>query len=264
MIQNQLEKEYLEHHIFEELKCYQDFYKSLSFTIMQWVPLGVNSFLNFDTYVFSSIAGTLESILLVLKNGRINDAYALLRKYYDSTIINVYTNLYLQDNFSENNLYVEKINNWIHGTETIPEYRIISQYIKESPKLKSLNIILNKDKRFKDIRGRCNDNTHYNFFRFMLLNDNTVHNPNRVKWLNILSKDIRNLFIQHFAYIFTVKENYMMSNDYMDYMEVGCTPIEGSEFWVATFVQKVFDEIIREHREDVANEILKNTNMELA
>ena len=59
--------------------------------------------------MFTSIRGTFESIRLILKNGMINDAYALLRKYFDSAVINIYTNLYLEDHLSIENFIVDKI-----------------------------------------------------------------------------------------------------------------------------------------------------------
>ena len=88
-----LGKEYTEHLIFQQLKYYSDFYNSLSFSIMNWNSMGTKAILNLDTYTFSSIKGTINSITEILSKGRVNDGYALLRKYYDSTIINVYTNL---------------------------------------------------------------------------------------------------------------------------------------------------------------------------
>lgn len=97
---------------------------------MLWTSKGTKAIVNLDTYTYSSIKGTIESIRDILKKGRINDAFALLRKYYDSTMINVYTNLYLEDNFSIKNFIVTQIDNWREGTESIPEYRVISKYIK--------------------------------------------------------------------------------------------------------------------------------------
>ncbi len=97
---NDLEKEYLEHSVFQQIKELIKFYDTLSHTTMGFISQGTKAILNLDTYVFSSMSGTLESIHNVLHRGRINDAYALLRKYYDSTIINIYTNLYLNDHFS--------------------------------------------------------------------------------------------------------------------------------------------------------------------
>lgn len=255
--------EYTGHTIFEQLQYYSDFYDTLSFSTMSWMSNGTKALSNLDSDTYSSIKGTIESISDILKKGRINDAYALLRKYYDSTIINVYTNLYLKDNFNFENLIVTQIDNWREGTNTIPEYRVISKYINDSSKLVPINKLLKKDNRYKKIRERCNDNTHYNFYRNLLLNDNQIHNPNRVKYLDIFSKDIEAIFIQHFAYTFYLNEHYMMSCDYVDYLDVRMTPEEDSQYWVATFIQKAFDEIIKVKRLDIAEEIKINTSMML-
>ncbi|HRO42753.1 MAG TPA: hypothetical protein PL009_07950 [Flavipsychrobacter sp.] len=96
---------------------------------MGFTSPGTLALFNLHTYVFTSIKGTLESIKEILAKGRINDAYALLRKYYDSTVINVYTNLYLKDHYDFENLIVKHIDNWRKGKDTIPEYRVISKYI---------------------------------------------------------------------------------------------------------------------------------------
>ena len=165
-----LENEYLEHIVFEQLAEFSDFYESLSNTTMGFLSQGTKAIFNLDTYVFTSISGTVESIKQILYSGRLNDSYALLRKYYDSTIINIYTNLYLNDHFSIDNFIVKHIDNWRSGKETIPQYRVISKYIKDSDKLKPITDLLQKDKLYKEIRERCNDHTHYNFYHNLLLN----------------------------------------------------------------------------------------------
>jgi len=195
--------------------------------------------------------------------GRINDAYALIRKYFDSTFINIYTNLYLQDNFCIDNFIVEKIDNWRNGTNSIPEFRVISKYIKESPKLKPISDLLKKDDRYKKMRDRCNDNTHYNFYHNVLLNDNAIHNPNRIKYLDAISFEMRSLFIQHFAYIFYLNDHYLMSSDYIDSLDAGMTPEEDTQYWVAPFIQEIFDGVIKQHRPDIATEIKNKTEMKL-
>jgi len=126
---------YTNHSIFEQLQSYCDFYDSLALSIMSWHSKGTKAILNLDTYTYSSIKGTIESIRDILRKGRINDAFALLRKYYDSTMINVYTNLFLEDNYGIDNFIVTQIDNWREGTEKIPQYRTMSNYIKDSQKL---------------------------------------------------------------------------------------------------------------------------------
>lgn len=257
-----IENSYKEHQVFTQILEYADFYKSLSFSIFGFITQGTEAICNIDSYVYSSIQGTLESIKNILIKGRINDAYALLRKYYDSTIINVYTNLYLNDNFNLENFVVEKIDNWVKGKEKLPEYRIMSQYITESEKLSEINALLHKDETYKNIRNRCNDHTHYNFYQNMLDNDNEIY-LNRLQLLNFFSKDLENIFILHFSYIFYLNDHYMMSSDYIDSLDCGMAPEEDSQYWVAPFIQKIFEEVIRRNRIDLAEKIKNNTAMTL-
>jgi len=256
-------KEYINHEVFDRLEEVKDFYNSLSFGVMKWTSMGTQGIINLDTYVFSSIAGTVESISVLLKNGRINDSYALLRKYFDSTFINIYTNLYLSDNFSIENFVVSQIDDWIKGKEKIPEYRVISQYIRTNPKLKEITDLLQRDERYKNIRERCNAHTHYNFYKYHLLNDRDVYIGDRTKALDTFLSDLDSIFIQHFAYIFFLHDHYFMSEDHTDYLDMGEAPPEDSQYWVATYIQEMFDKLVRKNRPDIADAIKRNTNMHL-
>lgn len=257
------DKEYKNHNVFSELERYTDFYKSLSWSVSSFHSMGTNAIYNIDSYVYSSIQGTLASIREILNNGRINDAYALLRKYYDSAIINIYSNLYLKDHFSIENFVVDKIDNWLKGKERLPEYRIMSNYIRSSEKVTVINNFLYADGRYKIIRNRCNDHTHYNFFLNVLLNDNAIRLDNRLQVLNAFSSDVRDVFILHLAYLFFLNEHYMTSSDYLDSLECDMTPEPDSQYWVAPFIQKAFDEIIKKQRPDIASTIKQYTCMQL-
>lgn len=257
-------EEYQKHHVFSELEKYAEFYESLSWSVTSFGSTGTDVVLNIDTHIFTSIKGTLESILLILKNGRINDAYALLRKYFDSAIINIYSNLYLEDHASIENFIVDKINNWLKGIEQLPTYGVMLDYIFKSEKVSSINQLFNQNDRYKKIRDRCNDHTHFNFFYNMLLNDNEIYLENRVKVLNVFSVDIKDILILHLAYLFYFKDHYMSSSDYMDALECGLEPELDSQYWVAPFIQSFFNEIITKKRPDIAETIKQNTCMKLS
>lgn len=258
------DKEYVQHKIFIELSDYIDHYENLSDSIFLFPKMGLKAVCNIDTYVFSSMKGTLESIHMVLKAGKINDAYALLRKYHDSAVINIYTNLYLQDNFSLENFIVEKINNWVKGKEQLPEYRVMSQYIRKNPAVKDINLLINSDDKYKEVRDRCNDHTHYNFFKNAMLNDSDIYIKERLDILTQLSEDIKDLFIFHLSYAFTINDHYMVSSDYVDFLDCGMSPPENSQYWVQSSVQDIFDKIIKPSREDIASLIKENTSMWLS
>jgi len=78
----------------------------------------------------------------------------------------------------------------------------MNNYIKDSPKTAELYSMLHKDDRYDKIRDRGNDNTHYNFFRNVMLNDNEVYNKRRVEYLNPMQSDINQLVLMHLSYIF--------------------------------------------------------------
>jgi hypothetical protein len=256
------DKRYSEHSIFEDLKYYAEFYKSLSFSTMSFIPIGTGA-LNFDTYIFSSMQGTLESISSILSAGRINDSYALLRKYHDSAIINAYEIAYLADHVSIENFIVQKISDWLKGNEKIPGYNPMKQYLQKNPKLISICALFKSDDRYPKIRSRCNDHMHYNYFHYMLANDNEVYNKSRLTLLNQLSEDLRDIFILHIGYLFSLNPHYMVSSDYLDALECGLTPEEGSQYFVAPFIQKIFDTVIKPYRADIAKLIRNESGMTL-
>jgi hypothetical protein len=258
------DKAYQEHRVFSELERYAEFYQELSMSVFLFPSMGTKAICSIDTYVYSSMQGTVESIRAILLSGRINDGYALLRKYYDSAVINIYSNLYLHENFSIENFVVEKINGWLQGREKLPEYRVMSQYIKTSETLKPINDVLNVDDRYKRLRGRCNDHVHYNFYRNVMLNDNEIHIENRGWWLERFAEDVRDIFVLHLGYIFFLNSHYMMSSDHVDALECGLRPEENSQYWVAPFIQDIFNEVVTPRRPDITATIKANSAMQLS
>lgn len=255
--------EYQKHVVFKNLEQYIQFYDDWSFRVFGFSTIGTTAIANLDSALFSSMKGTMDSIRMLLQSGRINDAYALLRKFYDCIYINVYITLYTKDNVSVENLIVKQVQDWFQGTEQLPSIRTISDYIRKHKKLAEINNIIFKYKTYAELRDRCNDNTHYNFFKNVLLNDNEIYSSKRDQVLNDISEDITHLVIMHLSLIFYLSEHYMASTDYLDHLEFGQTPPEDSQYWVSTFVQNIFDGVIKKYRPDIAKYIKNVTVMDL-
>lgn len=242
---------------------YKSFYKDLSFGVFPLISTGTKAIFNIDSYIYSSIEGTLDSIYQLLSIGRINDSYALLRKFYDAVIVNIYCDLYLNDHFSIDNTIVDNINNWFIGNKTLPEFKKMNQYIKSHKKLVQINKIIDFDGRYKTIRENCNNHLHYNSFKIILSNDNEIININRCKLLDQLSSDILNVVIFHIAYIFIINQHYMRATDYIDSLELGLSPEEGSLYYVAPYIQNMFNETIKKYRPDIEKVIKDNIDMKI-
>lgn len=261
MITN-LKKFHIDHRIFSDLERFIGFYELLSSSYAVMASMTKGGGVGMDSYVYLSIQGTLESMQYVLKNGRVGDAYALLTRYHDSAVINIYSNLYLIENWSLEKFHIEHIHDWLDGKNKLPSFKQMLVYIRKAKKVKAISDLFSDD-YYKLIRERCNDVKHYNFFDSMVLNDHEIHLNDRLKYWDLLSKDLRDIFVFHMGYMFFLKEHYMSSSDYIDYREMGMTPPENSEYWVAPFIQEVFDSIILVERPDLAVVIRKESNMHL-
>ncbi len=261
--------DYADHYLFLDLERYAQFYDRLSESVSCFITKGVAGSslrgfpINLDAYAYSSMEGTLESIKVTLEIGRINDAFALLRKFYDSVVINVYADLYLRDNFSLEEMVVEKIDSWIRGKEKLPEYRIMSEYIKNSQSLRPIGILLWRDSHYKQIRERCNGHVHYRSFFHAVLNDSRIHNQHRVKLLGQFAYDLRDLLVLHLACAFFLNGAYMTSGDYVDFLDCGQQPEKGSELWVAPWVQEMLDQVVKQSRPDLYQVLKATSEMDL-
>jgi hypothetical protein len=255
--------EYANHHAFSDLSNFADFYRQLSMSVFRFSTMGTSAVCNIDSYLYSSIEGTLRSIRETLAAGRMGDAYTLLRRYYDSTVINIYATLYLRDHFSLDQFVVERIQKWLSGDERLPEYRVMSQYIRSSKQLQPINDLLYATSKYKLLRDRCNDLTHYNFFEYVLLNDGDVYVRSRGQWLDNIAEDARDIFVMHLGSVFFLSDHYMMSSDYLDALDFGERPEDGCQYWVAPFVQETFDKVIGKVHPALSAVIKAHTSMQL-
>ena len=152
----------------------------------------------------------------------------------------------------------------VNGKKPLPRMSKMAKYLKNSLLLSEVNELIDLNQRYEGIRNRCNDNMHYNFFSLVLLNDGRIYLKERSQHLEQLRKDVRNVFILNISYIFIVNEHYMVSSDYLEHLEMGMTPPENSQYWVAPFIQEMLNKILLENRPDILELLKRSTNMELA
>ena len=254
---------YRSHVVFAALDRYTEFYEQLSMSIMGLMTMGTGMFINVDTYLYQSIGGSLNSIRTILREGRINDGYALLRKYYDSVMLSLYVDTYLNDRHDEGTMTVPRVNDWLRDVRPLPDYKAMRKYVARAPRLDPvIGMLLQGDDRYKGIRDRCNGHMHYQDYQSMLLNDKDVY-VDRLPVLDQIEGDIADLFVLHLACVFFMNGHYMMSSDYVDCLECGMTPEADSQYWVAPFVQGVFDNVLNVRRPDVCTAIRSHTSMHL-
>ena len=262
IIDHKMPDTYFKHKVFDDLKYMMEFYDSLSCSCFSFVASGTKGIVNYASYVYSSIEGTLDSITTLLTKGRINDAYTLIRKLFDDILLEIYMDVTLKDKFSLDNYIVEEVNEWIQGKHRIPKSEKILKYLKTSERTRDLYPLFGWDTYLKKNRELLDDSVHSNRYHLMLLNCNRAYIANRERHLKNCEIVLNQLFLLHLSFIFHLNPQYLMASDYMDYMEEGLTPPEGSEAWIAPFAQDAFDRVIKPH-EDIANFILSTCYLKI-
>ena len=259
-------KEYVEHGVFSILIELKEFYESLSESVVGFHSAGTTpKGYNIDKYIYASIKGILDSIYTVLKNGRISDAFSLIRKYHDTAVIDIYKAIYAKINqgIGIEDWIVKEIDEWANDKGSFPRYENMMDYIKKYDKLKDLcsYFDFDKDGEYATIRRLCNDYNHANSLYYIMMNDNDTYNQNRIIELDRISNCIKSIFFLHFSYCVSINPHYIMASDFIDALECGRDPEKGSECWVAPFAQAIFDKYIKAYKPELATYILKTNPM---
>ena len=256
-------KDYDDHIVFQTLEIIKEFYNTLSYCNMGRIEtaaiLSQSKVFSTIAYIYSSIEGTIESISVLLHNGRCNDAFALVRKYCDSIILDIYKHILvkeIEDNFhidlSIDIIKTNRIKSWIDSEISLFNEKEIKQVYtkiaKAHPRLTTLFKLNDKNTLYHKLRDICNDNMHYNYLYNMIANDYEMIKAQkelRTLCINGINKAIVQFFTIHFAFIYECAPALFMSSDYIDYLDSCKQPPEGSERWVSHSVQHAFNGIIK-------------------
>ena len=205
---------YKNHKVFKEIDCMMELCGNISFACFPFVPSGTSLIMNYVTYTYQAIQGTLESIKTLLEIGRISDAYTLVRKYFDDVMVDLYIDVIRKDGYDWLKFEcVDDVEKWIKSKHRIPPIKKIF--------------------------------VHSNRYSLMVLNCSDVYLQNREKHLQSILIILNNIITMHLAFIFYMNPQYLMASDYIEYLDVGATPPKGSENWIATYAQEAFDRYIK-------------------
>lgn len=270
-------EEYSNHKVFDVLNNLFEFYEFIQHNSLNSTKsiFSVKDFQNVDASMFGSIKGTVISIKNLLEIGSINDAFALTTKYEEAIITNIYVDLFLKmENdknidsimndveFDINKIYDNDVNKWIYGKDKKKLKDQRTEFgIARFKDVERLNAIFKLQKSKNDgkptefskftFRQFCNDNKHYNSLKYFIFNDKDYCDNNgiRIELLNQINQALTNIFIVHFSYIFVINPEYYTSCDYIYYLDSFLTPPEGSQCWVASIVQDIYDKYIKQNNE---------------
>jgi len=213
---------------------------------------------NVGSIIFSAIKNRFKTLRFAVKNGFISDAYVLIRMIYEDIFTFIYLEVKIGDGRGDND-----IKQWIQGKKKLHDLNIkqmISFLTRNNNEMKECFDLLDVSGKYKDIKSYCNDYVHNNYLFNLILNADrlmegeTAHYARMSAYLEALKSLV-------FASICILKPYYASSSDYMDHLELDLSPPEGSQYWVAPFMQKEFDRLHASNKK-LAEVILNSSYME--
>jgi hypothetical protein len=238
------------HMLLSDLKAIAEFYRAMSYNCFLFLPNGTHGWLNYNSYLFESIAGTISSIDEIVKKGRLNDACVLLRFYFDNIYTDTYIQITLKNKFNVfNNFYVSEVEEWLQRKHRIPSIKKIVNLFETNDISSPIYLILNKDNRLVNDREFLDDCVHGNKYQALLYNCSALCLEHRGELLLHIQSILKTLFTLHFSFIFSLNPHYLMASDYKDCLDMGLTPPPGSEYWISPFAQEAFNMYVNPNKE---------------
>lgn len=256
-------KTYQDHFVFEKIEHMMKYYDGLADTCYRFIPNGTLGAANYASYVYMSIHSTLDSIRMLLKKGHVTDAFVLIRKLFDTVLVEIYFDVVRKEKYDWMKSFVVKdVNEWLKGKHRIPRTEKILYVLKNSPVTKDLYPFFGWETYLKKNRELLDDSVHANRYSSILWNCPSVHIDDRERQLKNASIVLDQIMLIHMSFIFYLNGHYMMASDHIDYLDMNMTPPKGSEYWLASYAQDAFDEFIKPH-EKLATFIKEHCAMEI-
>lgn len=217
--------------------------------------------------ILISSQATLGNIIECCKCFCLADAYTLLRKYRDDLFFCLYLVTYdtnAKRGESKHTKKMEKnIEQWCQNTLNNLNINEVLTTIGTSKWLQEAVRQYDLQKSFGRIGGQLNNYVHGNGFSFYNTNAHSFNKESIEEQLNEIVSMARYITTT-FVFLLTLcSPHYIMSTDYIDHLEFWQTPPDGSQYWVAPFVEKYLKANIEMIDKNGYEYLKENTDMVL-
>ncbi|MEK4978166.1 hypothetical protein [Bacillus sp. FSL K6-6540] len=219
---------------------------------------------------------TLKSIKECVSIGNFSDANILIRKLNDDLFFYLFV-LELDNNhqiiFSDQadkkelELFTKNLNFLIKwNNNNLKDFYISRHALSYIKKNKTVNDLINKyklEEEWRIINKKLNNFVHNNGRNYCRQNYKIL-SSNEIDQVFI---ELRNKvsFILNIVVVLLVliKPHYIMSMDHIMFLDSNMTPPEGSQYWIASFIQDFFDEHLNQYNPELKIFLKANTYMEI-
>ena len=215
-----------------------------------------------------SLECTIGSIISCCEYGCISDANTLLRKYRDDLFFYLYILVYDSEKKSNSASEIlpeieRNIENWLQNELNNLN---ISMVLKAIALSSDLNDAVKKYKLKSDfdrISKRLNNFVHSKGYWFYNQPSNGYKGSELAIEMTKICNDAKYVTVVFIFLVMLCSPLATMSTDYIDYLDCGIQPPDGSQYWVAPFIQKFLTENESLISENCLQYLRDNTSMEI-
>lgn len=251
-----------------ELKAIEEFLGSFGFlTFSRDFVFGVsgqNTILFSQNSIMTSLELTMGNMIACCKSGCIADANTLLRKYRDDLFFYLYISVYksLDVNSSKSKSMATKIVKWLNDELRNLFIKDVLKEIAAAPQLTEAISRYGLNESFKEMGNHLNDYVHSNGRAYYNRNINAYRDGELVAELRKLVDYARYMTVTFLLLLIFCSPLSVMSEDYIDCLELHTNPPENSQYWVAPFVEHFIKENISLIDTNCLNYLRENTMMQ--
>ena len=214
--------------------------------------------------VITSLELTMGSVITCCESACIADANTLLRKYRDDLFFYLYVSVYSSHyKYSEEGKpMADQIMKWLNND--LSDFRIseVLKAIGTVPQLRDAVLKYNLKESFQQIGDALNNYVHSNGYAYYNRNANAYKESELSVELRKLGDKARYITVVFLFLLIFCSPLSVMSEDYIDFLDVNEIPPKNSQYWVAPFVEHFVKENISLIDANCLDYLRKNTLMQ--
>lgn len=217
--------------------------------------------------ILDSIEFTAGNIISCCEFGCLADANTLLRKYRDDMFFYLYIIAYDTYKFEESSLVKISemeiiIEKWINNNLVNFHIGNILKTVASFPEMQRAIEKYNLKSFFDSISNRLNNYVHSNGITYYNQRVNGYIINNLPEEMKMILDDMRFITVSFLFLITLCSPITIMSTDYVNCLDLNIDPPYGSEYWVASFIEKFFNDNLNLIDKNCIDYLRENTPMQ--
>ncbi|MEX2410280.1 MAG: hypothetical protein WD607_02725 [Candidatus Paceibacterota bacterium] len=252
----------------KEVESVIEIYKSISdlilFTGKLYMVIVSGRSCILGTELIDSTVMTLKNIKSCLTNGSLSDAYTLLRKVRDESLLFLYFLIIVRNNHSkkvEINDQIQNLFDWYDSKISYIKNEEVFNYIRKYQNVDSVISKHDLDSEWEELRIKLNEYVHTKGVKNASSNYSQIYDYE--SGFEEIGEDIKYIAVSFIFILLMIDSTVIMSTDYIDYLEMNMIPPDGSQYEIAPVVQKFIDTYLKTYNNELVTFIKETSVMNI-